>query len=156
MLAACLLHNIDIAVVSECLCHLRAQYPIQCPDIRDAGGAPVKEYLHTVVAVGRPWYQSMYTLQLLLGRFESNALAHYSCYWGPFESVAHRYYSCLWGPIESRVLTHCSYCWGCCWKQSAYTSVLQLGSKVAAGDSAKTDWNCLGRNSFITESTESK
>ena len=32
-LAACLLHNIDIAVVSECLCHLRAQYPIQSPDI---------------------------------------------------------------------------------------------------------------------------
>ena len=23
-----MLHNIDIAVVSECLCHLRAQYPI--------------------------------------------------------------------------------------------------------------------------------
>ena len=32
-LAACLLHNIDIAVVSECLCHLRAQYPILSPDI---------------------------------------------------------------------------------------------------------------------------
>jgi len=31
--AACLLHSIDIAVVSECLCHLRAQYPIQSPDI---------------------------------------------------------------------------------------------------------------------------
>ena len=28
-----LLHNIDIAVVSECLCHLRAQYPIKSPDI---------------------------------------------------------------------------------------------------------------------------
>ena len=27
-LAACLLHNIDIAAVSECLCHLRAQYPM--------------------------------------------------------------------------------------------------------------------------------
>ena len=25
--------NIDIAVVSECLCHLRAQYPIKSPDI---------------------------------------------------------------------------------------------------------------------------
>jgi len=32
-LAACLLHNIDIAVVSECLCHLRAQHPVQSPDI---------------------------------------------------------------------------------------------------------------------------
>ena len=32
-LTACLLHNIDIAVVSECLCHLRAQYPIQSPDV---------------------------------------------------------------------------------------------------------------------------
>jgi len=28
-LAACLLRNIYIAVVSECLCHLRAQYPVQ-------------------------------------------------------------------------------------------------------------------------------
>ena len=28
-----MLHNIDIAVVSECLCHLRAQYPIQSPGI---------------------------------------------------------------------------------------------------------------------------
>ena len=32
-LAACLLHNIDIAVVSECFCHRRAQYPVQLPDI---------------------------------------------------------------------------------------------------------------------------
>ena len=32
-LAACLLHNIFIAVVSECLCHLGAQYPVQLPDI---------------------------------------------------------------------------------------------------------------------------
>jgi len=33
MLAACLLHNIFIAVVSECLCHLGAQCPVQFPDI---------------------------------------------------------------------------------------------------------------------------
>jgi len=32
-LAACLLHNIFIAVASECLCHLGAQYPVQLPDI---------------------------------------------------------------------------------------------------------------------------
>jgi len=32
-LAACLLHNIFIAVVSECLRHLGAQYPIQSTDI---------------------------------------------------------------------------------------------------------------------------
>jgi len=32
-LAACLLHNIFIAVFSECLCHLRVQYPVQLPDI---------------------------------------------------------------------------------------------------------------------------
>jgi len=32
-LAACLLHNIFIAVVSECLCHLRAQYSVQLPVI---------------------------------------------------------------------------------------------------------------------------
>jgi len=32
-LAACLLHNIDIAIVSERLSHLKAQYPVQCPDI---------------------------------------------------------------------------------------------------------------------------
>jgi len=32
-LAACLLHNIFIPVVSECPCHLGAQYPVQVPDI---------------------------------------------------------------------------------------------------------------------------
>jgi len=32
-LAASLLHNTDIAFVSECLCHLIAQYPVQSPDI---------------------------------------------------------------------------------------------------------------------------
>jgi len=32
-LAACLLHNIFTAVVSECLCHLRAQYSVPVPDI---------------------------------------------------------------------------------------------------------------------------
>jgi len=32
-LAACLLHNIFIAVFYECLCHLRAQYPVQLPGI---------------------------------------------------------------------------------------------------------------------------
>jgi len=31
-LAACLLHKSFIAVVSECLCHLGAQYPVQLPD----------------------------------------------------------------------------------------------------------------------------
>ena len=31
-LAACLLRSVYIAVVSECLCHLRAQYPVQSPD----------------------------------------------------------------------------------------------------------------------------
>jgi len=32
-LAACLLHNYFIAVVSECLCHLRAHYSVQLTDI---------------------------------------------------------------------------------------------------------------------------
>jgi len=32
-LAASLLHIIFIAVVSECRCHLRVQYPVQLPDI---------------------------------------------------------------------------------------------------------------------------
>jgi len=32
-LAACLLHNIFIVDVSECLCHLGAQYPVQLPDM---------------------------------------------------------------------------------------------------------------------------
>ena len=31
--AACFLQNIGIAVVSECLCHLRAQYLVQSPNI---------------------------------------------------------------------------------------------------------------------------
>jgi len=32
-LAACLLHNIFVAFVSECLCYLGAQYPVQILDI---------------------------------------------------------------------------------------------------------------------------
>jgi len=32
-LAACLLHNIDIAVVSECLCHLKTQWLVLSPNI---------------------------------------------------------------------------------------------------------------------------
>jgi len=32
-LAACFLHNVFIAAVSERLCHLRAQYPVQLPGI---------------------------------------------------------------------------------------------------------------------------
>jgi len=32
--AACLLHNIFIAVVPEYVCHLRAQYPEQLPDLQ--------------------------------------------------------------------------------------------------------------------------
>jgi len=32
-LAACLLHNIFITVVSEFLCHLEAQYPVHIADI---------------------------------------------------------------------------------------------------------------------------
>jgi len=32
-LAASLLHHVFIAAVSECLCHLGAQYPVQLPDI---------------------------------------------------------------------------------------------------------------------------
>ena len=32
-LAACLLHNIFIAVISDCFCHLGAQYQVQLPDI---------------------------------------------------------------------------------------------------------------------------
>jgi len=32
-LAVCLLHNIFIVVVSQCLCHLGDQYPVQLPDI---------------------------------------------------------------------------------------------------------------------------
>ena len=42
MLAACLLHNTDIADVSDCLSHLRTRYPAQFPDIcsqaRNQGG----------------------------------------------------------------------------------------------------------------------
>jgi len=32
-LETCLLRNSYIAVVSECLCHLGAQYPVQLPDM---------------------------------------------------------------------------------------------------------------------------
>jgi len=32
-LAACLLHNINITVVSECVCQLKAQYLVQSPNL---------------------------------------------------------------------------------------------------------------------------
>jgi len=32
-LEACLLHNIDFAVVSECVCHLKARYLLQSPNM---------------------------------------------------------------------------------------------------------------------------
>ena len=47
-LAACLLHNISIAVVSECLCHLRAQYPVQLPDI--CSGQQMLDFYHPCVS----------------------------------------------------------------------------------------------------------
>jgi len=50
-LAACLLHNIDIAVVSEPLCHLKAQYLIQPPNI--CSGKHILLLVHPVSAIGR-------------------------------------------------------------------------------------------------------
>jgi len=32
-LEACLLHNIDITVISECVCHLKARYQVQHPNM---------------------------------------------------------------------------------------------------------------------------
>ena len=43
-----LLHNIDIAVVSECLCHLKAQYLIQSPNI--SSGKQSLLFVHPVSA----------------------------------------------------------------------------------------------------------
>jgi len=50
-LAACLLYNIDIAVVSERLCHLKAQYLIQPPNI--CSGKQILLLVHPVSAIGR-------------------------------------------------------------------------------------------------------
>jgi len=50
-LAARLLHNIDIAVVSEPLCHLKAQYLIQPPNI--CSGKHILLLVHPVSAIGR-------------------------------------------------------------------------------------------------------
>jgi len=49
-LAACLLHNIFIAVVSECLCHLRGQYSLQLPDI--SSGKQILYFYHPFVSNG--------------------------------------------------------------------------------------------------------
>jgi len=49
-LAACLLHNIFIAVVSECLCHLGAEYSVQLPDI--CVGKQIFDFYHPCVSNG--------------------------------------------------------------------------------------------------------
>jgi len=49
-LAACLLHNIFIAVVSECLCHLGVQYPVQLLDI--CIGEHILDFCHLCVSNG--------------------------------------------------------------------------------------------------------
>jgi len=51
-LAACLLHNIDIAVVSEYLCHLKTHYLKQSPNI--CRGKPILHFVHLVLATERP------------------------------------------------------------------------------------------------------
>jgi len=50
-LVACLLNNIDIAVVSERLCHLKAQYLIQPPNI--CSEKQILFLVHSVSAIGR-------------------------------------------------------------------------------------------------------
>jgi len=47
---SCLLHNIDIKVVFDCLCHLKAQYLIQSPNI--CSGKQVLLFAYPVPAMG--------------------------------------------------------------------------------------------------------
>jgi len=49
-----LLHNIDIAVLSECLCHLKTQYVIQFPII--CGGKQILLLVHPVSATVWPCF----------------------------------------------------------------------------------------------------
>ena len=49
-LAACLLHSIDAAVVSECLCYLKAEYLVQSPDI--CSGYKILYFDHPVSVMG--------------------------------------------------------------------------------------------------------
>jgi len=60
MLAACLLRNIDIAVVSECLCHLRAKDPVQSPDI----SATVGKILLSISCEGEVYYNLLQTYMI--------------------------------------------------------------------------------------------
>jgi len=48
---SCLLHNIDITVVSECLCHLKTQYLIQSPSI--CSGEQISLCVYLVSATGQ-------------------------------------------------------------------------------------------------------
>jgi len=50
-LAACLLHKIDITVVSERLCHLKAQYLMQPPNV--CSGKQILLLVQPVSAIGR-------------------------------------------------------------------------------------------------------
>jgi len=54
---SCLLHNIDITVVFECLCHLKTQYLIQSPNV--CSGKQILLFAYPVSASGQQcllWY----------------------------------------------------------------------------------------------------
>jgi len=59
-----LLHNILIAVVSECLCHLGAQYPVQLPDI--CIGNQILEFYHQCVSNGVIVFYALLALNVIL------------------------------------------------------------------------------------------
>ena len=52
-----LLHNIDIAVVSECLCHLKTQYVRQSPKI--CGGKQILLLVHPMSATVWPCFSGL-------------------------------------------------------------------------------------------------
>jgi len=59
-LVTCVLHNIDIAVVPECLCHLRAQYLVQWFPTFSGSWATLTIWLKTVDPLNKTLFRDVW------------------------------------------------------------------------------------------------
>jgi len=41
----------------------------------------------------------IWSLEMVVGSFESKVLKHWNCCWGPVESKVLKHWNCCWGPL---------------------------------------------------------